>query len=174
MLDLGMSARRINGTFFPSREPSVGRQMPNAAADDVWGDWELTRIFPVTRAEIVRMGKDPSTVAKLEDDIWGLGDDAYATSLDVFHQLHCLNSLAPIAYGSFYNETGVDANARTLRELHVNHCVDIVMQALQCSGNVNLITMHWVETQEYPFPDMCVSLYLPSPGPSLGRVSGIL
>ena len=33
------------------------------------------------------------------------------------------------------------------------------MQALQCSGNVNLITMHWVETQDYPFPDMYVDLF---------------
>lgn len=40
------------------------------------------------------------------------------------------------------------------REIHLNHCIDMVLQTLQCSGNVNLITLHWVETQEYPFPDM--------------------
>ena len=28
---------------------------------------------------------------------------------------------------------------------------------IQCSGNVNLQTMHWMETQPEPFPDMSVS-----------------
>lgn len=31
------------------------------------------------------------------------------------------------------------------------------MQGIQCSGNLNLITMHWVETHGYPFPDMSIN-----------------
>ena len=46
------------------------------------------------------------------------------------------------------------ANKIKQREIHVNHCVDILLQGIQCSGNVDLIPLHWVETQEYPFPDM--------------------
>jgi hypothetical protein len=44
-----------------------------------------------------------------------------------------------------------------MNEIHVNHCVDILVQALQCSSNVNLITMHWVDTQSYPYPDMSIN-----------------
>lgn len=143
-----------NGTLFPPKHPAIGRQMPNDAADLLWADWELTRVLPVTRSDILRMGKDPSTVAKLDDATWGLGDDAYAATFDVYHQLHCLNTLRHIAYGSYYSKSGVNATGTSMNEIHVNHCVDMLVQALQCSGNVNLITMHWVETQTYPYPDM--------------------
>lgn len=140
----------------PGRMASIARQMPNPESDALWEEWELTRILPITREQVTKLGKDPETAVKLEDSLWGLGDDAYAAQFDVFHQLHCLNSLRQIAYGSYYNRSMVNPAPEKprLREIHLNHCVDILMQAIQCSGNVNLITMHWVETQSYPFPDM--------------------
>ncbi|KAL7800816.1 hypothetical protein V8C43DRAFT_326016 [Trichoderma afarasin] len=157
-LDLEMVTKRINGTLFTPSEHSIARQMPNSAADGTWEEWELTRVFPVTRADIIRLGKDPETAVKLDPEIWGLGDDAYATALDIYHQLHCVNTLRQIAYGTYYNMQmgNPDANNATLREMHINHCVDILMQAIQCSGNANLITFHWVEKLQRPFPDMSI------------------
>ncbi|EHK21811.1 uncharacterized protein TRIVIDRAFT_131309, partial [Trichoderma virens Gv29-8] len=104
------------------------------------------------------LGKDPETAVKLDPEIWGLGNDAYATALDIYHQLHCVNTLRRIAYGTYYNTSmgNPDANNVTLRELHINHCIDILMQAIQCSGNANLITFHWVEKLQHPFPDMSI------------------
>ncbi|KAI0477076.1 hypothetical protein GGR56DRAFT_691237 [Xylariaceae sp. FL0804] len=157
--DLKAKTVTVNGTLYPNKDGgSLARQMPNNASDMIWKEWELTRVIPVTADEIRRMGKDPSTVAKLEDAIWGLGDDAYAAVFDVYHHLHCLNTLRKIAYpGRYGNHTAhVDAGPEGMHEVHLNHCVDILMQALQCSGNVNLITLHWVETQRWPFPDMSV------------------
>lgn len=153
-----MVTKRINGTLFTPSEHSIARQMPNSAADATWEEWELTRVFPVTRSDIIRLGKDPETAVKLDSETWGLGDDAYATALDIYHQLHCVNTLRQIAYGTYYNvqmgnPDGINA---TLREMHINHCVDILMQAIQCSGNANLITFHWVEKLQRPFPDMQV------------------
>lgn len=141
--------------------PSIARAMPNPASDALWEEIELARVIPVTRAQIMKMGKDPSTVTKLEDDVWGLGDDSYAATFDLYHQLHCLNALRRIAYGStYYRSDGKQGNASRSgddlgsQELHINHCVDILYQALICSGHVNLLTSHWVETQDHPFPDM--------------------
>lgn len=128
--------------------------MPNVAADEIWDEWELTRVFPLTKNDIIKMGKDPRYVAKLENDLWGLGDDAYVGTFDVYHQLHCLNSLRHIAYGTYYNSSMVKPTNPDVPEHHINHCVDMLMQALQCSGNVNLMTLDWVESQHYPFPDM--------------------
>jgi len=34
--------------------------------DKVWEEWEITRVYAITAAQIRAMGKDPSTVAKLE------------------------------------------------------------------------------------------------------------
>ncbi len=83
MLDLGLKPKTLNGTLFVPKEPSVGRQMPNPEADALWEEWELTRVVPVTADQIRAMVKDPSTAAKLEDEDWGLGDDAYAAILDI-------------------------------------------------------------------------------------------
>lgn len=92
----------INGTFFPPKEGgSLMRHQPNDADDKTWDEWELTRVYPVTREELTKMGKDYSTVAKLEDKDWGLGDNAYAAIFDVYHQLHCLNSIRKVVYGGY-------------------------------------------------------------------------
>lgn len=147
----------INGTLFPPDEPSIARQPPNAEADAIWDEYELLRVIPVSRQTIVRLGKDPETAVKLEDDLWGLGQDVYAAVFDVYHQLHCLNSLRKIAYGNHYNRSQGRTDTFKLREMHINHCADILFQALQCSGNLNLMTLHWVETQEQPWPDMSIN-----------------
>ncbi|KAH8880820.1 hypothetical protein GQ53DRAFT_813054 [Thozetella sp. PMI_491] len=163
LLDLKSTVRKINGTLFPPKEPSIMRQLPNPDADMVWDEWDVPRVFPVTVKDLFKMHVDPSTVAKLEDNIWGLGDDAYATSLDVYHQLHCLNKLRRLAYAAYYpndhQETLSWSAGRPMTgyESEINHCVDILAQALQCSGNVGLIAMHWAETQEFPVPDMSVN-----------------
>ncbi|ORY61763.1 uncharacterized protein BCR38DRAFT_526072 [Pseudomassariella vexata] len=173
LFDLEMKPQTLNGTLFTPKDPSIARQLPNPIADAIWDEWELTRYFSVTADQIRAMGKDPSIVSKLEDEDWGLGDDAYATVLDVYHQLHCLNSLRRIAYGEYYNTTGASAShgggyhhsqKGEMYEVHINHCVDMLMQTIQCSGNMNLITMHWVAEQAYPFPDMgvnkqCINFY---------------
>ena len=159
-----MHTARINGTLWPppASKQSIGRQMPNEQADAIWKEWELTRVLPLTKHELVKLGKDPTTAVKLEDEIWGLGEDVYAGVLDVYHQLHCLNSLRHIAYGNYYNKTMADAGASSsMQAMHINHCVDILTQALQCSANVNIITLDWVETQEHPFPDMSVGPEVP-------------
>ncbi|KAI5458861.1 hypothetical protein BGZ63DRAFT_514274, partial [Mariannaea sp. PMI_226] len=157
LVDLDPSVQLVNGTFFPPKYPSIGRQLPNDAADAAWHEYEIQRIVPISRQDVINLGKDPSTAVKLEDKDWGLGNDSYVAALDVYHQLHCLNMLRKIAYGQYYNMSQGSATSLTRTELHINHCVDIIMQALQCSGNLNLITYHWVETQPYPFPDMSVN-----------------
>ncbi|KAL7629514.1 hypothetical protein AAE478_001035 [Parahypoxylon ruwenzoriense] len=157
-LDLEMVPRMIQGTLFPAMEgASIARELPNPTADELWEEWELSPPYPLTRGDIVRMGKDPSTVPKLEDAEWGLGNDAYVGAFDVYHQIHCLNSLRRNAYGGYYNLTARNHKAMGLPEIHINHCVDILLQALQCSGNVNFITYHWVAGQEYPQPDMSIN-----------------
>jgi hypothetical protein len=94
MVDLEPSCKKINGTIKPRGALSIARQFPNAEADATWEeDIELIRPIPITREQILKLGKNPDTVAKLEDDVWGLGDDAYVAALDIFHNLHCLNAL---------------------------------------------------------------------------------
>jgi hypothetical protein len=156
--DLAPTTQKINGTLYPSLDGgSIARHQPNPEDDAIWEEWELTRVYPVTRDELIKMGTDPSTVSKLEDDVWGLGDDAYASIFDVYHQVHCLSSLRRIAYGGYYNLSMARADTVRQREIHINHCIDILLQTIQCNANLDLIPLHWVETQKYPFPDMSIN-----------------
>ncbi|KAI0506722.1 hypothetical protein F5B22DRAFT_622419 [Xylaria bambusicola] len=158
-IELGLHQIQVNGTFYPPDQPSIARQMPNPEADSVWEDYELVRPVRLTKSQIRQMGKDPLKVSKYEDKHWGFGDDAYVGDLDVFHQLHCLNTLRQYAYAEYYNLTAIDASdGNSVMALHVNHCVDILFQEIQCSGNVGFITSGWVENQRYPQPDMSVFL----------------
>ncbi|KAI1313546.1 hypothetical protein F5Y03DRAFT_405131 [Xylaria venustula] len=158
LIDLGLHETQVNGTFYPPDQPSVARQMPNPDADSLWEDYERVRPLRLTKSQIIRMGKDPSEVSKYEDKHWGFGDDAYVGDLDVFHQLHCLNTLRQYAYADYYNLTAIDASdENSLTAVHVNHCVDILFQEIQCSGNVGFITSGWVENQRYPQPDMSIN-----------------
>ncbi|KAG5964468.1 hypothetical protein E4U56_002174 [Claviceps arundinis] len=195
MIDLEPSIRKINGTVMPAGKLSIARQFPNPAADAIWTeDIELIRPIPVTREQIIKMGKDPDTVAKLEDDDWGLGDDAYVAALDVFHNLHCLNSaceevramirrkheastwilgnrnladqkhrLRKAAYATYYNRTlgsfeasfSIGASSRLKRRDKLTADDDQTGK----SNNLNLVTRHWIEGLEYPFPDFSIQAH---------------
>lgn len=135
--------------------------MPNPAADREWHDYEKVRPIPLTRSQIIKLGKDPETVAKFEDSVWGLGDDAYVADLDMFHQIHCLNTLRTMAYARYYNRTALDVSSSSsdpakanIDAVHINHCVDMLMTAIKCSGNVGFITSNWVKGVKFPQPDM--------------------
>lgn len=102
------------------------------------------------------MGVDPSTAAKLDDSIWGLGDDAYVAAMDIFHQLHCLGTLRRIAYPDIYPKVS-RGREHIEWKMHVDHCVDILLQALQCSGNLDMFSYHWIENHERPFPMFAIN-----------------
>jgi hypothetical protein len=96
-----------------------------------------------------------------QDEEFGLGDDAYAAIFDVYHQLHCLNWLRKLIYPDYYpnarNQFPKSVDPERMFEIHMGHCVDLIMQSIQCSGNLNLITMHWVHEEAIPFPDMSIN-----------------
>ncbi|KAI0475469.1 hypothetical protein GGR56DRAFT_515208 [Xylariaceae sp. FL0804] len=158
LLDLDAQTKRVNGTLFPPDDPSVARQMPGPDADALWSEIEVTRVFPVSGRDLARLGKDAATAVRLEDDVWGEGEDRYASVLDMFHQLHCLNSLRKIIYGRYYDQVpGDHEKPKRHHEMHINHCMDILYQSITCSNNLNLITLHWAEGQPGPFPDMSIN-----------------
>ncbi|KAB5572421.1 hypothetical protein GE09DRAFT_1282790 [Coniochaeta sp. 2T2.1] len=130
--------------------------MPNPEAEELWDEYERGRVVAVTRADLVAMNADPEITVKLEDEVWGLGDDAYAAAFDVYHQIHCLNALRKTVYTAYYDQRPVSPFNMTLSEIHINHCVDILLQGLKCNANVSLMPMEWHQTQRWPFPQMSV------------------
>lgn len=75
----------LNGTLFALPEVSIAREEPGAENDEAWHKFEKVLTHVVTREQILKLGKDPDTVARFNDEYWGLGDDAYMVQLDVMH-----------------------------------------------------------------------------------------
>ncbi|MCJ1330069.1 hypothetical protein MMC10_006750 [Thelotrema lepadinum] len=127
-------------------------------------DWEWLRfsvnhlidgtaaIVQATDEDIRRSWKDNewmNTTVKLDEEYGG----GYMATLEMFHQLHCLNmvrmGLRPERY-SFALHYNVSEG--TLSK-HYDHCIDILRQVIMCNGDTSLLTFHWVEGNPFPYPD---------------------
>ncbi|KAG6205191.1 hypothetical protein E4U50_004818 [Claviceps purpurea] len=109
------------------------------------------------------------SIRNLADQKHRLRQAAYATYYN-----RTIGSFGPaVLYRSFsWPEKkwwGVDLLTRTITadatkedsmpEIHLNHCVDILFQHISCSNNLNLVTRHWTEGLEYPFPDFSIQAH---------------
>lgn len=88
--DRNPQIRDKDGTLFAKPEVSIAREEPGAENDAAWGQYEKILTHVVTRDQILKLGKDPETVARFDNDYWGMGDDAYMVQMDVMHVSICL------------------------------------------------------------------------------------
>lgn len=74
--------------------------------------------------------------------------------MDVFHHLHCLDKLRrEISYAHYHEATEGPRPGSELHAAHIDHCVDLLAQALRCSASVDMVTFEWVEGHRLPQPD---------------------
>ncbi|KAI0927033.1 hypothetical protein AcV5_007676 [Taiwanofungus camphoratus] len=142
---------RFNGTLdFPS--PYSGPPSPavDAAWDRITTNNSLRPIRVADRVldKIYKSGR-ASNVQYHEED----GGESMGT-IEVFHQLHCLNMLRKYTYPDYYPELQDLWNTRPhFIRSHLDHCVEIIRQNLMCAADVGVITYDWLEGWDIPFPD---------------------
>ena len=74
--------------------------------------------------------------------------------MDAFHHLHCLDKLRrEISYAHYHEAEEGPSPGSELHEAHINHCFDVLAQALRCTGSVDMVTFNWVEGHRMPQPD---------------------
>ncbi|KAL2011330.1 hypothetical protein VTN00DRAFT_4048 [Thermoascus crustaceus] len=100
--------------------------------------------------------KKPLTQAKYPDDEGGW----YIGILEVTHQLHCVNLIRQYTYLDYYSRpenrpVAFGDKNQTLR-LHIDHCIDMLRQVVQCNGDVGIVTSSWVKGHDGPYPDFSV------------------
>ncbi|KAH6637216.1 hypothetical protein F5144DRAFT_601890 [Chaetomium tenue] len=73
----------------------------------------------------------------------------YYVDIEIFHQMRCLNLIRQYTYPDYYTQpahrpSAFDDPAPVLRT-KVDHCIDMLRQALLCQADVGIITADWVE-----------------------------
>ncbi|KAI2787678.1 hypothetical protein POX_f08053 [Penicillium oxalicum] len=73
-------------------------------------------------------------------------------SVDVFHQLHCLNLLRQALRPDYYTKH----DPEPAYTIHIHHCLDHLRQALMCHVDVTPIPVLWAEKENRPLNDFQV------------------
>ncbi|TQV93673.1 hypothetical protein V2A60_004154 [Cordyceps javanica] len=149
----------VRGTLWSRNESDPYRDFmtPDPDVEARWEALEDIRVFPISGAQLARLGKDPAVSVKFPPS-YGLGDDAYMAQVDVFHQIHCLNLLRHQAWKAYDHEATVRSEPyRPLHWIHVSHCTDILLKNLMCAGSLDIVTYQWLESQHRPWPDFDVN-----------------
>lgn len=154
--DIPTHLKQTVGNLFEPEHPSPYRnaRKPDPAVDKAWEDLDNIRTFPITREDVIKLGKNPDLAVKFPEE-YGLGSEAYVAELDIFHQIHCLNLLRNIAWSDYtHREKKMPSD---LHWIHVSHCTDMLMQTITCQGSLDVLTFEWMETQDWPWPDFFVN-----------------
>ena len=155
-MDVKLEDVRFNGTLWPPDNPSWMRQEPSPEVDAMWEAYEPMDEFSISREEVVGLGKDPDMAVRL-DDRFGEGPDRYLASFDMLHKTHCLNELRKMTFEAYGTKEPVRKRHGRFWWVHLRHCVDMLMQDQVCHADADVITYNWVDTQQYPWPDLSVN-----------------
>ncbi|KAH6666765.1 tat pathway signal sequence [Halenospora varia] len=96
-----------------------------------------------------------STLHKINRTSLPLNDEAggFLVTLDVFHQIHCLNQVRQQIYHEHYYPEEWNS---TKRFMHADHCIDLLRQVLMCRGDISLLTYSWIDGYRRPWPEYSV------------------
>ncbi|KAH9834222.1 uncharacterized protein C8Q71DRAFT_166840 [Rhodofomes roseus] len=136
--------------------PSEYRGPPSTAIDNAWNRIQLntsTFIHPIRiqESDLAKFGqtKRPSLAYYQEED----GGGIYA-SIEVGHQLHCLDMLRQNSYVDHYGSSDENYVKRPeFYRIHIDHCIEMIRQVLMCNSDVGLLTFDWVAGFDVPFPN---------------------
>ncbi|KAI9742169.1 MAG: hypothetical protein M1818_004069 [Claussenomyces sp. TS43310] len=84
----------------------------------------------------------------------------YLAMLEVFHLLHCLDSLRQAIYKDYYTEDIKKASKSGWR-VHTDHCIDILRETIMCTADVTPVTFYdakLMPARKLPMPD-CSTLH---------------
>ncbi|KAI3324584.1 hypothetical protein HD806DRAFT_493002 [Xylariaceae sp. AK1471] len=148
--DLGTGHRSLNKLIRLQREYhdlQLGEYSPYTSdygpeVDSLWD--EITA--PPGKVGMIVVSKEELASHNLTSTRLSDGS-GYLATIDVFHQLHCLDMLRK----DILNPTG--KVAEELWREHVGHCIDSIRLSLQCHADTSLLTFKWIEGYSIPWPD---------------------
>ncbi|KAF3763880.1 hypothetical protein M406DRAFT_357276 [Cryphonectria parasitica EP155] len=161
---------RLLGQWLPDAEQGVEYEVQRFKGTFGWEN-EYTGIGPETDAAWDKITDGPAGGAiGITKEQWEAvnqfhdypvllekdhGTGQYLASLDVFHQLHCVDLLRKATHREYYDKhEGSFAGApESIVQGHLSHCVEMLRQTLMCHGDISLLTYNWVEGRSMPHPN---------------------
>ncbi|KAI1173835.1 hypothetical protein F4777DRAFT_580598 [Nemania sp. FL0916] len=117
--------------------------------DELWYDISTKYLsFRLTKEELVAMDKYSEKSVEFSDEKGG-----YMASLDVFHQVHCLNMIRQQVRRDQYPEN-TNPDAQKLE--HIDHCIDMLREVVMCHGDVSVLTYTWKEGYQWPWANFAI------------------
>lgn len=148
-----MSTVTFNNTLFVQDSPSIYRGFPSPEVDAAWSAISDLRPITVSKEDIEKIGKDSSKTVKVPDS-WGLGSKNHLAYVEVFHKIHCVDTLRRAAhYDYYYRDRYGPEGPTNAYWAHISHCSYLLLQTLMCHADVDLFTYNWVGGQTHPYPD---------------------
>ncbi|KAG2757657.1 hypothetical protein P692DRAFT_20824490 [Suillus brevipes Sb2] len=143
---------KFNGSF--DSPSSIYRGSPSPELDATWDKISVNaRPVRMTLEQLLRTGEKPSPALVRYPDEYGGG---YMATIEVIHQLHCLDMLRKASHGDKYYNDWITHDSPEKHRTHLDHCIDMLRQFTMCSGDVTMITHDWVEGKTEPTADFNV------------------
>ncbi|KAL2207603.1 hypothetical protein CC79DRAFT_1368466 [Sarocladium strictum] len=130
-----------------SAEETVYQHDPSPHVDAAWEALYMpTVVSSITADEAARL--DSSTLRDSSDP------SRFVVSINVFHQLYCLDSLRKMLYPEHYvqNKTEEELREGFIDLAHKKHCTELLRQAIMCHADIGPILYTWDEDLKSPFP----------------------
>ncbi|KIJ65394.1 hypothetical protein HYDPIDRAFT_110449 [Hydnomerulius pinastri MD-312] len=139
-------------------DPSIYNGPPSPELDEAWDALFLNGILQLPKSQAALLPNKTTPIPGNEEN--------YIVTLDVFHQLHCLNMVRQAFHQDYYTEDfykqkGVGHPLHTVIQghedwEHVGHCIDSVRASLMCSADVTPVVWAWDEQRQKNAPRMDV------------------
>ncbi|KAG2051345.1 hypothetical protein BDR06DRAFT_1022753 [Suillus hirtellus] len=140
---------RFNGTL---GTPPIYRGSPSPEIDTAWNRISLdARPIRMTLEQLLRTGEKPSPAMARYPNEYGGG---YMATVEVIHQLHCIDMLRRVSWGDESSDSGHDVHESPKDfRIHLDHCIEMLRQNIMCRADVTMLTYDWVEGVKDPFPN---------------------
>ncbi|KAI0162275.1 hypothetical protein GGR57DRAFT_498616 [Xylariaceae sp. FL1272] len=126
--------------------PSIFKGDRNNDIDEAWREITTKHMyFRLKQEERDSLGLESEMPVTYSDEEGG-----YMASLDVFHQLHCLDRIRKYVRSDQYTD---NANPGDFQLTHIDHCIDTIREMLMCKADVSVVTYDWIESYGWPWPN---------------------
>ncbi|KAG2032710.1 hypothetical protein BDR03DRAFT_1094767 [Suillus americanus] len=143
---------RFNGSW---DRHSVYRGNPSPDLEVAWNRVTADgRFMSMTLEQLIETGEEPAPfMARYPEEYSG----DYLATVEVIHQLHCINMVRQSSWGDHYLADDPDfILSPDGWRIHLDHCIEFLRQIIMCRSDVTMVTHDWVEGLDDPYPNFNV------------------